>query len=182
MKGLKVIVITIVSLILLAAIAFGSLYYYKIGRFEADKEKYTHSVGYIDQSEALLNDVYALCDSINPYYDLHSPRHLKVYEGSKKAFRESVLKTFDSTAFSDSGYISFRFIVNCKGQPGWFEIRQTDLQYNTTELTQSLVNELLDITAIPKHWAIRTVHSEAVDYYMYVTYRIENGKITEILP
>lgn len=166
---------------LLAAIAFGSLYYYKIGRFEADKEKYSHPVGYIDPSEALLNETYELCDS-ERIYSLHSPRHLSSYEGSKKMFRESILKTFDSTAFSGSGYINFRFIINCKGEPGWFEIRQTDLEYKKTKLHQSLVKELLDITATPEHWAIRNRNSEAIDYYMYITYRIENGKVAEILP
>jgi hypothetical protein len=180
-KALKAVVLAVVGLVVLAGIGFGGFYYYKTDTTEANTQKYTHSVGHINQSKALLNDVYALCDSIR-LYDLHSPRHLRVYEGSKKVFRESVLKAHDSIAYSDSGYLSFRFIVNCKGEPGWFEIRQTDLQYHETELDKALVDELLDITATPEHWAVRNVNNEAVDYYMYIIYRIENGKITEILP
>lgn len=165
----------------MALITFGVLYFNYIGKYEVDTKTYPRPVGYIETSTSLLNDVYDLCDA-NTIYGLHSPRHLEVYEGSKARFRESILNSFNDTIYSDSGYVTFRFIINCKGQPGWFEILQTNLDYEEAVLEKNLINHLLEITKKPENWAVRTLKSEAIDYYMYITYRIKNGKIAEILP
>ena len=180
-KVLKVIAIILVSILILGILTFFGAYYYYGGRFEADEEKYPQAVGYIDTSKALRNTTYELCNA-DALYSLHSPRHVASYEGSKKRFRENVLKQYDSTAYKDSGYVNFRFLINCKGQPGWFEIRETDLNYEKSSFDQNLVTSLLDITGSPEHWAIRNIGPDPIDYYMYVTYRLEDGKITEILP
>ncbi len=180
-KIIKVSVIIIISLVVVAIIAMSVIYYNTYGKYDIDKAKYPHAVGYIDQSQSLYNDVYTLCNA-EAIYDLHSPRHLKVYKNSKKSFRENVSSNFDSSLYSDSGYVTFRFIVNCNGEPGWFNIHQTNLNYEEIALSESLVNDLLDFTKNPDYWDVRIIGTEAVDYYMYVTYRIENGKITEILP
>ncbi|WP_405202969.1 hypothetical protein [Dokdonia sp. LLG6352-1] len=180
-KVIKITLITLVGLFLIVEVGIRIYNYNIYGKYDIDEAKYPHAVGYINQSKALYNNTYELCDE-DAIYDIHSPRHLKVFKNSKKSFRENVSSNFDSSLYSDSGYVTFRFIVNCKGEPGWFNIYQTNLNYEEIALNESLVSDLLDFTKNPDNWNVRVIGTKTVDYYMYVTYRIENGKITEILP
>jgi len=33
-----------------------------------------------------------------------------------------------------------------------------------------------------KGWKVKQMESKKIDYYQYLTYKIENGKIVEVLP
>jgi hypothetical protein len=72
--------------------------------------------------------------------------------------------------------------VNCEGKPGWFEIIQVDTNYNKTQFSDELVSQLLALTAQAKHWNIISFNDAPVDYYMYVSYKLQDGEIVEILP
>ena len=55
-----------------------------------------------------------------------------------------------------------------------------DLNLDETDLNDDMVNQILELTANNK-WT----HSQSqnpFNYYTYISYRIENGKITEIIP
>jgi len=143
--------------------------------------KYQHYVGYIDQEKALLNNG-VLCDKENIKLTHHGPA-LLAFEGNKKRFKNFILSKYRHQLYKDSGYISFRFLVNCKGEAGWFTISEMNLNLEKTDLNDDMVNELLSLTSKKENWNILSYNDNvAIDYYMYIIYRIENGKVTEILP
>ena len=155
-------------------------YYIKYSSSPDIENKYSHYIGYLDPETTLLND-QELCDNQKIYATHHgAPEY--AYTINKKHFRETILSEYNSKDFKDSGYLNFRFLVNCQGKAGWFEINEMDLNLEKTNLNDKMVDKLLALTSNEKHWNTLRVKGEPKNYYMYILYRIENGKITEILP
>jgi hypothetical protein len=177
----KITFIVLGSLVLIVAAFIG--YFYVKYRLDSDTggKPYKHYIGYIDQEKALLNNEYELCDE-GRLYHTYSSAAPKAYSGTKKQFRNTLKNEYSENLYSDSGYLNFRFLVNCEGNPGWFEIIQMNLDLEEKTLNPKMVKELFDFTANPKHWKALTFKEEPGNYYMYISYRIENGKITEIIP
>ncbi len=181
MRVLKIIAKVIVGVLLLAILLFIGLYFYSKQKFPVNQEKYPHYIGYIDQERAQLNDVYTLCDG-NRILHVHHGAAEEGYAGSKKRFRDNILANYNNDGYTDSGYLNFRFLVTCLGKPGWFETIQVDTNYKPTQFNPEMVSQLLELTALPEHWNSLNHQEEPLDYYMYVSYKIENGTIAEILP
>jgi len=150
--------------------------------FDTENRPYKHYIGYIDQDKALLNDKYELCNK-GRLVHTYSSASLDAYAGSKKHFRDAVNTTFNNkTNYTDSGYLNFRFLVNCEGNAGWFEIIEMNLDLKETPLNKNMVDDLFKFTSNSKHWDIVSYNEKPYNYYMYISYRIENGKVTEIIP
>lgn len=105
-----------------------------------------------------------------------------VFEISKKHFRKTILSEYKNENYTDSGYLNFRFLINCEGNAGRFEIIEMNLDLEEIHLNDALVNQFLKLTSNPKHKKIFTYKDTPRDYYMYISYRIEHGEIIEILP
>jgi hypothetical protein len=180
-KIFKIIGLILGVIILSIAVFLGFGYYYYQKAYDTENKSYKNYVGYIDQDKALLNNKYELCNESRIYHT-YSSAGFKAYSGTKKQFREAVNSEFNTNNYTDSGYLNFRFLVNCEGNPGWFEIIQMNLDLEESSLNQEMVNELFKFTANPNHWNSITYDEIAHNYYMYISYRIENGKVTEIIP
>lgn len=180
-KVFKVILIGLATIL----IAIGGVatygYFYIKKSYNTENKPYKNYVGYIDQSKALLNKKYKLCNK-GSLYHTYSSAGLKAYKGSKKKFRDAVNKEFNMNSYTDFGYLNFRFLVNCEGNSGWFEIIEMDLNLKEKPLNPKLVDELLKFTSNQERWNVISHNNEPQNYYMYVSYRIENGKVTEIIP
>ena len=181
MRSVKIFGKVLLGLLVIAILLFVGAYFYFEQKFPTDEEKYPHYIGYIDQEKAQLNDVYSLCDG-NRILHVHHGAAEEGYAGSKKPFRDTILATYKNNGYTDSGYLNFRFLVTCEGNPGWFEIIQVDENYKPTQFSKEMVAQLLSLTAQPEHWNSLTYNEKPFDYYMYVSYKIENGTIAEILP
>ncbi|MEJ6791966.1 MAG: hypothetical protein QNK89_04335 [Lacinutrix sp.] len=59
-----------------------------------------------------------------------------------------------------------------------------DLDLEEQKLNSNLVKDLFEFTSQSKHWNILryTKDNTPYNYYNYISYRIENGKVTEIIP
>ena len=55
-----------------------------------------------------------------------------------------------------------------------------DFDFNPTQFTPGLKEELIALSLKKDNWD--PFSEEDLNYYMHLTYRIENGKITEIIP
>lgn len=55
-----------------------------------------------------------------------------------------------------------------------------DLNLQPTDLNDELVNELKNLSFSPINW--NPYLDDNHNYYMHLTNRIENGKVTEIIP
>ncbi len=180
-KTLKISGIVLGSILLLLIAVAGFAYYNYIGKYSQYKSKYPRYIGYINSKDAVLNDNFTLCDN-ERIYGTHHGKPKIAYHISKKHFRETILSKYENTKYTDSGYLNFRFIVNCEGKAGRFEINELNLDLVKTDLNDMMVNDLLTLTANEKNWNVFYLKDIPRNYYMYILYRIENGKVTEILP
>jgi len=182
-KVFKIIGIILLVVIIIITCIVGYFYYTYTQAFNTENKPYKNYIGYINQEKALLNDVYTLCE--NGYIlRTYNGAGLDAYTVNKKHYRDQLNTTFNHNEFTDSGYLNFRFLVNCKGQAGWFEIIEMNLDLEEQPLDPKLVDALLSFTSKSEHWNVLNYSDsdKAYNYYMYVSYRIEYGKVTEIIP
>jgi hypothetical protein len=180
-KWVKVVLFSLLGLALLVGVVIGYFYLKFENDFDTTNKPYKNYIGFIDQDKALLNDKYELCDD-GRLYHTYSSASLKAYSGTKKQFRAALAQAYSGDSYSDSGYLNFRFLVNCDGNAGWFETIEMNLDLEESSLNPQMVDSLFTFTADPKNWNPLEFSDGPSNYYMYISYRIENGKVVEIIP
>jgi len=179
-KGFKIILYSISIILLLILIIIGYLYYNYRTRSGVDTEKYPYTVEYIAPDKALLNKDFNVCDEnfLVQYYNSQRARYSK----GKNGLRNFIISHYKNKNYTDSGYLNIRFIINCKGEAGRYVIHENSLNLEPKEFNKDLVNQLFNLTTQLKKWNPNYTYEAFRDSYMYLSYRIENGEITEILP
>ena len=138
--------------------------------------KLTSNVGNIEFDEKLDDKNFNLCNiSTLQYFNLEKGFQ---YEGEKLAIVENFEQLNLETDAKSNGYITIRFIVNCEGKTNRFRVQQLNMHYKECVFDKNFVNEILKFTKNLNGWK----SLENKDYYQYLTFKIENGKVTEILP
>ena len=148
--------------------------------FIPTENAFTTNAHYIDPAKALLNDGFEVCneDYIVQYYNPESA----TYSKGKNGLRNFIISNYKNKNYTDSGYLNIRFVINCKGEAGRYVIHENDLNLEPKTFTKDLKNQLFELTTQLKKWNPNFTHEMQRDSYMYISYRIENGNITEILP
>lgn len=177
-KALKIIGYSILVILIFGLVALGYLYYQTKGKYPVDKEKYPQYIGKIDTSKEINTDGFEFCGRgrIRGYYHSAAPT---IYKGSKLAFRKMIQSNFNNNQYTDQGYLSLRFNINCDGKTGNVIITELNPDLEKTTLNQDLVSELYELSIKEENWQTT---GEDLNYYMYLLFKIENGKVTEILP
>jgi len=83
---------------------------------------------------------------------------------------------------ASNGFITIRFLVNCEGKTGMFRVQQMNEHYEESAFDKNLNEQLLDFTKKLNGWMAKEYRGLKLDYYQYLTFKIENGKVSEILP
>ncbi|MBP2831166.1 hypothetical protein J8281_03110 [Aquimarina sp. U1-2] len=106
-----------------------------------------------------------------------------VYEGEKPMLDKLFFDKYNSEIVEkQSGLIRIRFIVNCKAETGRFRLLGMDNNYQEKVFDENITSQLLNITKDLRGWGVQTYKDMNIDYYQYIIFVIENGKITKILP
>ncbi len=89
-----------------------------------------------------------------------------------------------SITFSDSGYITFRFKIDCEGKMMQrVQVLQTDENYKPYHFNKTVVNELFAFLQTLHHWRIvKTKTGDPVLYRAFITFKIKYGKVDNIIP
>ena len=82
----------------------------------------------------------------------------------------------------DSGFITIRFVVNCEGETGWFRVQEMDFDYKEKSFSTETVTQLLAIVKDLDGWKVGSFRDVAYDYYQYLTFKFQNGKLVGIMP
>lgn len=152
--------------------------------FIPTKNAFTNDAHYIDPETALLSEGFEVCneDYILQYYN---PERA-TYSKGKNGLRNFILSNYKNKGYTDSGYLNIRFVINCNGQAGRYVIHENDLNLEPKAFTKDLKEQLFQLTTQLKEWNPNVMSNENgsayFDTYMYISYRIEHGNITEILP
>ncbi len=82
----------------------------------------------------------------------------------------------------ETGYITIRFVVNCEGKTGMFRVKGIDFDYKMKQFDSKMIEQLLLLTQKLDGWMIGEIDGKVYDYYQYLTFKIENGQLIEIMP
>lgn len=147
------------------------------------KQEYLRWVGDIEHESGIDDSSFTICNGEQQVLQYFNMSKGPLYSGEKSTLIETFKAKYKPPANStQSGFIRIRFIVNCQGKAGRHRLLQADRNYKKTEFEEKLVSQLLNITEQIEDWPIHTRNEVAVDYYMYLIFKIQNGQLIEILP
>jgi hypothetical protein len=152
---------------------------------EKTAKKYPNTVGDIEFDEKLDDADFKKCGSEKwGHFSFQYYQGSKEfsYTGEKIAIVEKLKKENIYSEKKISGYITVRFLVNCEGKTGLFRLQHMSPDLEETVLDEELENKLLQFTKSLDGWMPKEIKGLKVDYYQYLTYKIENGKVSEVLP
>ncbi|MFM8912884.1 MAG: hypothetical protein ACKOE6_08225 [Flammeovirgaceae bacterium] len=148
---------------------------------QKNSNQYPDQVGDIAFDEKVDDPAFKICDE-KAVYQYYNYSQGVEYDGEKPAIRKK-FSNMGRSSLGEFGYITMRFIVNCEGKIGRFRTQQMDTSYLEKKFDNEFVGELLSRTKSLDGWAIkRNEERKPIDYYQYLTFKIENGVVTEILP
>jgi hypothetical protein len=130
---------------------------------------------------------FQLC---NPYLYIRNPRHRYYYQGTdlpngNYGIRKIVDEKYQVPEnCTDSGLVRVRFVVNCAGATGQFEVLELNNDYQETQLHPAISEQLLAISRSLTDWipGRSTSTNEVIDTYYFITYRISHGEVVDIFP
>ncbi len=105
------------------------------------------------------------------------------YEGEKLAIEKVFAAQYKPRrAKKESGWVRIRFVVNCKGETDRFRVLCMDKDYNEKVLHRSITDQLLAVAKTLNGWKTKRYKDTEISFYQYLTFKIKQGRITEILP
>ncbi len=151
-----------------------------------NKIDYPRMIGDIEFDAQIDTSNFELCNSEKmavQYYAYTKHTGNKPYANEKHEIDQLFRNSYDSEKVKkQSGLVRIRFMVNCKGEAGRYRILGMNKMYQKIEFDLSITDQLLSITKrIPK-WNPFYTETLIRDYYMYLIFKIEQGKLVEILP
>ncbi len=99
----------------------------------------------------------------------------------RKIFNEKYKVPHKNT---ESGIFQVRFVVNCQGKADMYETQAFDYDYKLKEFSSEIADQILEITKGLQDWipGRRSKENQAIDTYIYLSFRIKDGKIIRIYP
>lgn len=150
---------------------------------EKSSGKYLVTVGNIEFDEKLDDPAFRKCYP-EKQIDVQYYQGTKEfdYKGEKIDIIEKLTNEKISSESKINGYITVRFLVNCEGKTGLFRIQQMNADLKEAVLDKELGDKLLRFTKSLDGWMPKEIKGLKIGYYQYLTYKIENGKVSEVLP
>ena len=144
---------------------------------------YPEHVGDISFDAAHDDRSFKVCtneNNIPQYYNFGKGLQ---YKGEKIAINKYFGENFKGrNQIGETGFLTIRFIVNCEGKTGRFRTEGMDDNYQTKKFNEGLENRILQLVKQMDGWVIGEISGQKIDYYQYLTFKLENGKIIEIMP
>lgn len=141
------------------------------------------SVGDIDFDPQKDDINFKICDkNASSGFQYYNDSKGFQYKGEKLAIEEKLKSLKIQGNEKSNGYITVRFLVNCEGKAGLFRIQAMNFDYKEVTVDKNLEAQLLDFTKSLNGWIVKEINNKKIDYYQYITYKIEYGKVSEILP
>lgn len=143
-----------------------------------------HRIGYIDPAQSLgYRPGLQLCTPTDEIIDYYNPKTDVHYKGGKYALWKAIRPQLDPTQLEGaSGYLTFRFVINCSGETGRFILETAGLDFQPNSFPKAATDHLGAITASLTEWEPAIHRREPADAYAYLTYKLKDGELVELLP
>ncbi|KRG29637.1 hypothetical protein [Salegentibacter mishustinae] len=138
----------------------------------------THRIGELEANDRIDDNNFKLCneDKVAEYYGMNTD-----YIGGKKAIKNRILSELQSLDFKESGLLTYRFVVNCKGEIGRFRLKATNEDLQKTEVNSKNIQEIEKELRDLKNWnPAGNKSGYTYDSYYILNFKIENDKIVDI--
>lgn len=155
-----------------------------VEEFERRSDHGKHRIAWIDPENTLdVGEDFIICGHERFIADYYNSTPDGRYSHGKRALLDTVFNNLDeSKMLEQNGMLVFRFVVNCEGKAGRFVVDGYDFMYQPLRFEDETVEHLYGILRKLEDWRPVVINDEARDAYFYITFKIENGKITDILP
>ncbi len=107
------------------------------------------------------------------------------YQGGGKAIKEFILSHYlYKPAYKlTTGFITIRFVINCKGETDRFRVSQLDSDYKKVLLNKELTGQMLRLCKNLNHWIPgKDQKGNVYDSYYYLNFQFVKGRIKAITP
>lgn len=141
-------------------------------------------VAYIKAEDVMDKDSdFELCGVLNHIFDYYNGGDTYGYKGGKRVVWQHIRQNLkEEKLFDESGYLTFRFIVNCRGESGRFVTEQSDLDYQRKTFSPETVAHCYELVKGLKDWDPTHRDGEIVDAIFYFTFKLKDGQLIDILP
>jgi hypothetical protein len=138
-------------------------------------------VGDITYDPKVDDPAFTVCDSqrVFQYYNTAS-----YYKDHKKEIARYFTSHYKAApgATDQTGYLTIRFIINCKGATGRFRLYQLDSNYQPFWFSDAITRQLLTLAKQLKGWEPARYRDKIFDSYQYITFTMKKGRIVCITP
>ena len=143
---------------------------------------YKQRVGHIASSEAIAAADLDVCFE-EVLFPSHYNRTIIQYIHGKDSLTTFFYKNYDNHGITnESGYITVKFVINCEGKTGRYQVLETGIDYSEKHFHEDLITELLELTQEMDEWTPFYRGDSRFDSFHHLTFKIQNGELDEILP
>lgn len=133
----------------------------------------THRIGDIQFDKTIDNSEFIVCneDRITQYYSVETN-----YQGGEKNIKKELNELINNLNFNESGFITYRFVVNCKNEVGRFRIKMVNSDLKENSFKSNNIKQIQESIKGLNGWEA----GKLIDSYYVLNFKIQNGKITDI--
>ena len=147
----------------------------------SQKPTYPQQVGDSKFDQNIDDPAFRVCnqDTVLQYYNFGKGLQ---YKGEKIEIEEHFNQLKITKLSTESGFITIRFIVNCEGKTGRYRVQEMDKTYAEKKFSKEFTARYLKLTMQLSGWEVGELEGKVYDYYQYLTFKIEDGQLKEIMP
>ena len=82
----------------------------------------------------------------------------------------------------NTGFLTIRFVVNCKGEPCCFRFYEVDKTYKKINFSEDLKSQLTMFVKQLGGWKLVKYEGVPTDYYYYLTFKIQDNDFKTVAP
>lgn len=133
-------------------------------------------IGWIEYDPELDDAGFELCDEeASRRGKLTYPRYKEGRRDLKAFLIENTQNLIEKEG--ENGHIIIRFLVNCKSKVGRFRTEQLGRDYKSKAFDETIIASLISSLHSIQEWQL----PENTDGYIFITCKIENGKLVDVI-
>jgi len=102
------------------------------------------------------------------------------YNGGKKAIKKELLPKIKADGLPKNGLLTVRFVVNCKGETGYFRTKMINMDIEEIEVPLEVSKHFYALISELDGWVPGQIDGNPIDSYAQIAFKLEAGKITDI--